>query len=114
VRRWLAVITLMDLAFSRLDAMLGRPLEELLEGLNLHQEISRALLDRALPGDCLAVLWKAVQAYEAADWDKPGRRGSPSGAQIPGVVRQLYRGAPLGGCGLAPVKMSTYMSPNGD
>ena len=108
VRRWLSVITLMDLAsdqpaelatgtlvrarfaellareahlaarsescflmgmFSRLDAMLGRPLEELLDGLNLHEEISRALLDRALPGDRLAELWKAVQAYEAADWD---------------------------------------------
>jgi c-di-GMP-related signal transduction protein len=55
--------------FSRLDTMLGRPLEELLDGLNLHEEINRALLDRALPGDRLPLLWKAVQAYEAADWD---------------------------------------------
>ena len=57
--------------------MLGRPLDELLEGLNLHEEISRALLDRALPRDRLAVLWKAVQAYEAADWDNLGGVAAP-------------------------------------
>jgi len=54
--------------FSRLDAMLGRPLEELLEELNLHDEIVRALLERPQDGDRLARLWKLVVAYEAADW----------------------------------------------
>jgi EAL and modified HD-GYP domain-containing signal transduction protein len=54
--------------FSRLDAMLSRPLEELLHGLNLDAEISRALLDRPLPGDRLSVLWKLVEAHENADW----------------------------------------------
>lgn len=54
--------------FSRLDAMLGRPLEELLEELNLHDEIIRALLHRPNPGDRLPELWNLVEAYEAADW----------------------------------------------
>jgi EAL and modified HD-GYP domain-containing signal transduction protein len=56
--------------FSRLDAMLSRPLEELLHGLNLDAEISRALLDRPLPGDRLSVLWKLVEAHENADWQR--------------------------------------------
>ena len=56
--------------FSRLDAMLGRPLEELLDGLNLHEEITRALLDRPEAGDRLPAVWKIVQAYEGADWDE--------------------------------------------
>jgi c-di-GMP-related signal transduction protein len=39
-----------------------------LHGLNLDAEISRALLDRPLPGDRLSVLWKLVEAHENADW----------------------------------------------
>jgi c-di-GMP-related signal transduction protein len=54
--------------FSRLDAMLGRPLEELLEDLNLHEEIVRALLERSQTGDRLPDLWSLIMAYEAADW----------------------------------------------
>ncbi|HLK50536.1 MAG TPA: HDOD domain-containing protein [Bryobacteraceae bacterium] len=54
--------------FSRLDAMLGRPLEDLLRELNLHDEIVRALLQQTKPGDRLAEIWKLVLAYEAADW----------------------------------------------
>ena len=54
--------------FSRLDAMLGLPLEELLKGLNLHEEIGRVLLGHPRGGDRLADLWKTVLAYEAADW----------------------------------------------
>ena len=56
--------------FSRLDAMLGLPLEELLKGLNLHEEIGRTLLGRSQAGDRLADLWKTVLAYEAADWSQ--------------------------------------------
>jgi EAL and modified HD-GYP domain-containing signal transduction protein len=54
--------------FSRLDAMLGRPLEDVLKELNLHEEIARALLARSQPGDHLPDLWKLIMAYEAADW----------------------------------------------
>jgi len=55
--------------FSRLDAMLGRPLAELLEGLNLHAQITRTLLDRPDPGDKMPPVWKLVLAYERGDWD---------------------------------------------
>ena len=65
--------------FSRLDTMLGRPLEDLLEGLNLHEEIGRALLDRPCPGDRLPTLWKLVVAYEAADWNQLGPLASALG-----------------------------------
>ena len=54
--------------FSRLDAMLGRPLEDVLKELNLHEEIVRALLRQAKPGDRLPGLWDLVLAYEEADW----------------------------------------------
>jgi EAL and modified HD-GYP domain-containing signal transduction protein len=54
--------------FSRLDAMLGRPLEDLLNELNLSEEIRRALLGKPQPHDRLPALWKLVLAYEAADW----------------------------------------------
>lgn len=62
--------------FSRLDAMLGRPLEELLEDLNLHEEIVRALLDRPRAGDRLPELWNLVMAYEAADWPQVDPRAA--------------------------------------
>lgn len=56
--------------FSRLDVMLGRPLQELLQGLNLPAEIGRALLDQPRPGDRLSKLWNLILAYEAADWGR--------------------------------------------
>src|SRR5690242_11566919 len=62
--------------FSRLDAMLGRPLEELLKGLNLHEEIGRALLGQPRAGDRLPDVWKTVLAYEAADWSQVDRLAS--------------------------------------
>jgi EAL and modified HD-GYP domain-containing signal transduction protein len=55
--------------FSLLDAMLGRPLAELVEGLNLHGQITRTLLDRPHPSDKMPPLWKLVLAYERGDWD---------------------------------------------
>lgn len=58
--------------FSRLDAMLGRPLEELLEGLSLQPEIPRALLNQGRPRDRFPALWRLVQAYEAGDWEAVG------------------------------------------
>jgi c-di-GMP-related signal transduction protein len=56
--------------FSRLDAMLGRPLEELLAGLNLNGEIVRSLLGNALPDDRMPALWDLVRVYEVAGWDE--------------------------------------------
>lgn len=58
--------------FSLLDAMLGRPLAELVEGLNLHGQITRTLLDRPNPSDRMPPVWKLVLAYERGDWDTLG------------------------------------------
>jgi EAL and modified HD-GYP domain-containing signal transduction protein len=58
--------------FSLLDAMLGRPLAELVEGLNLHGQITRTLLDHPHPSDKMPPVWKLVLAYERGDWDTLG------------------------------------------
>ncbi|MBZ5577805.1 MAG: EAL domain-containing protein [Acidobacteriia bacterium] len=114
-RKWLSVVTLLDLAsdqptelavntlvrarfaellapvaglrgrsedcflmgmFSRLDAMMGRPMEELLAGLNLHEEIARVLLGRPHSDDRLPAIWEMVEAYETADWVRTARLSS--------------------------------------
>jgi c-di-GMP-related signal transduction protein len=54
--------------FSHLDAMLGRPLDELLDGLKLNDDIRNTLAGTAAPGNRFAAVWKVVLAYEAADW----------------------------------------------
>ncbi len=54
--------------FSRLDAMLGRPIDELLDGLNLDDDITHALLERPRAGNRMAEVWELVKAYERADW----------------------------------------------
>ena len=64
--------------FSRLDVMLGRPLKELLEGLNLPEDVGRTLLDQPCPGGQLPELWNLVRAYEAAEWDRLSSLASAS------------------------------------
>jgi c-di-GMP-related signal transduction protein len=54
--------------FSLLDAMLGRPLGELLAGLNLPEDVKNALLGKTTVGDRVGVLWETVLAYESANW----------------------------------------------
>jgi EAL and modified HD-GYP domain-containing signal transduction protein len=74
--------------FSRLDAMLGRPLEELLDGLKLNQHIRAMLLGTLPPGETLAAFWSLLLAYESADWKRlpklAGRLGIPTGT-LPGL-----------------------------
>jgi c-di-GMP-related signal transduction protein len=56
---------------SRLDSMLGRPLQELLPVLNLEHDLQEALLAPVgSNGKNIAGLWSAVLAYEAADWSR--------------------------------------------
>lgn len=58
--------------FSVLDALLDRPMAELLEELPLSEDLSRALRDRTGPvGDVLAT----VIAYDEADWDRVSASG---------------------------------------
>jgi EAL and modified HD-GYP domain-containing signal transduction protein len=78
--------------FSRLDAMLGRPLDELLEGLKLQQDIQGTLLDAAPPGDALATIWRLVLAYEAADWERLAKLAGSLGVPTQ-VVSTCYAAA---------------------
>ena len=78
--------------FSRLDAMLGRPLDELVEGLNLHGQIIRTLLDRPRPGDVMPPLWKLVLAYERGDWDMLSL-GAPGADLKPQTLTACYAAA---------------------
>ena len=56
--------------FSRLDAMLDRPLGNLLRDLNLPLAISEVLLGRAPEGSPLRLVLQIVRSYEMARWDE--------------------------------------------
>ncbi|HWE00314.1 MAG TPA: HDOD domain-containing protein [Bryobacteraceae bacterium] len=54
--------------FSLLDAILERPLEGILNDLNIGSALRNALLGAAGPGDLLSTLLNIVKAYEAGNW----------------------------------------------
>jgi c-di-GMP-related signal transduction protein len=54
---------------SLLDAMLDRPLKELLAELHLPRDMERALLGNRSAKDRLATAFALARAYEDADWD---------------------------------------------
>jgi len=56
--------------FSILDALLERPLAEILEGMQVAQEIKDALTGRPT---LLGLVYKLVTAYERADWETIGK-----------------------------------------
>ena len=72
--------------FSLLDALLDRPMTDILRELNLHEEMVSALLRQ--PGSLTPAL-EMVVAFEQADWEKFGffRRGYGLEEE---VVQQLY------------------------
>ena len=53
---------------SRMDAIYGRPLEDVLGDLSLHDDVRRILLGAAPPDWPLARLWRLVSFYESAQW----------------------------------------------
>jgi c-di-GMP-related signal transduction protein len=55
--------------FSLLDALIDRPLEELLSDVGLAPQIVAALLDTAAEGDTLTTIYQLALHYEAANWD---------------------------------------------
>jgi len=55
--------------FSALDAMLGRPLAEILHEMRLGGDIAQALLGTALPDQPLASVYALVRQYETGDWN---------------------------------------------
>jgi c-di-GMP-related signal transduction protein len=58
--------------FSLLDAMLGRPLREVLAEIRLNGEIGAVLLNRAAPENRLAPVNALIRLYEAGKWDSLG------------------------------------------
>ena len=56
--------------FSALDAMLGRPVAEILGEMRLGGDIAEALLGTAPPGQPLAGVYALVRQYETGDWDE--------------------------------------------
>ena len=55
--------------FSLLDAMLGRPLGEMLAEIKLNGEIASVLLNKATPGSRLASVYALNRQYEAGEWE---------------------------------------------
>ena len=66
--------------FSLLDAIVDRPLGELLAELHLADDVRDVLLERAPPGNRLAAVYTLARAYEAAD-----RLGVPKG-----LIAEIY------------------------
>jgi len=56
--------------FSALDAMLGRPVAEILSEMRLGGDIAEALLGTAPPDQPLAGVYAFVRQYETGDWDQ--------------------------------------------
>lgn len=78
--------------FSHLDAMYGRPIEELLDGLHLHEDICEILGGRETARSRLGALWDTVIAYEQGEWDRS--LSVARAARIdPGSVPALYAAA---------------------
>jgi c-di-GMP-related signal transduction protein len=65
--------------FSLLDAILGRPLQGILDDLNIGRNIRNALLGIASDGDLLSLILRIVKAYEVGDWREVDRAAQAIG-----------------------------------
>jgi EAL and modified HD-GYP domain-containing signal transduction protein len=65
--------------FSLLDALLDRPLEEALRGIDLGSEITDALLGTAPDNDLLTCLYQLICCYELGNWDEVERLSETCG-----------------------------------
>ena len=68
--------------FSRMDALFGAPMEEVLSEVHLAPEVRMALLRREGP---FAPWLKLAEAYEQADWDAVASLGASLGLAPPEV-----------------------------
>lgn len=68
--------------FSLLDALLDRPLDEVLKEVGLAPELDSVLRGQASEGTILNTIYRLVRSYESADWDEverlSGRLGAPA------------------------------------
>jgi c-di-GMP-related signal transduction protein len=78
--------------FSHLDAMMGRPLEELLDEIVLPEPVRGALYQRPEENNPIADVYALVLAYEAADWPLLEQRVSKCRLTGPQVT-EAYREA---------------------
>jgi c-di-GMP-related signal transduction protein len=53
---------------SHLDALLHRPMEEIITELDLEEDLASALLGRTKEHNQLGLLYELIQAYERVDW----------------------------------------------
>jgi EAL and modified HD-GYP domain-containing signal transduction protein len=74
---------------SHLDAILHRPMEEIIAELDLEQDLASALLGRATEENKLGMLYELIQAYERVDWIRTAAIGE--GLNVgPGDVSSAY------------------------
>ena len=78
--------------FSHLDAMYGRPMEEVLGELNLRTDVTETLLGSPHSGNRIAAVWRVVLAYERGCWEQMVADAAAVGI-VPGEVPALYAAA---------------------
>ncbi|MBP2627281.1 MAG: diguanylate phosphodiesterase [Firmicutes bacterium] len=86
-RRQVADAFLMGM-FSHIDVLLDRPLQEILDGISLGEEIKDALLGKRY--NQFTVLYKLIQAYERGEWDISSYYANEMGLDEQ-IVLQSYR-----------------------
>jgi EAL and modified HD-GYP domain-containing signal transduction protein len=75
--------------FSLLDALLDRPLDEVLKEVGLAPELDSVLRGQAAEDDILNTIYRLVRAYESADWDEVERLAGCMGAP-PDLIGAAY------------------------
>jgi c-di-GMP-related signal transduction protein len=68
--------------FSLLDALIDRPLEETLSGMNLAPEIASVLSGQSSESDPLSQVFVLARAYEVADWPRVEEIARKLGAPV--------------------------------
>ena len=68
--------------FSLLDALVDRPLEEMLSEISLDPEIASVLRGKAADSDPLARVYQLARAYEVADWQRVEEIGGQLGVPV--------------------------------
>jgi len=68
--------------FSLLDALVDRPLEEMLADISLAPEIATVLRGQAGETDPLAQVYHLARAYEVADWERVDEFGKRLGLEV--------------------------------
>jgi EAL and modified HD-GYP domain-containing signal transduction protein len=74
---------------SLLDAMVGRPLEELVEDLGLEAHVAAAILGRSPDDDGLRTVLEMAVALERSDFDAADRLAAASGIS-PSLAGELH------------------------